>query len=56
MAYDNFPMILIDEKQKLLARALKENWILFFEHDPYLAAASIKQGEKNIEIDSPVSI
>ena len=56
MAYDNFPMTLIDEKEKLLTRALKENWILFFEHDPYIAAASIKQGEKNIEIDSPVSL
>jgi len=56
MAYDNFPMILLNEKQNLLSRALKENWILFFEHDPYVAAASIKQGEKNIEIDSVVSI
>ncbi len=56
MAYDNFPMILLNEKQKLLTRALKENWILFFEHDPYIAAASIKQGEKNIEIDSAVSL
>lgn len=56
MAYDNFPMTLIDEKEKLLSRALKENLILFFEHDPYIAAASIKQGEKNIEIDSVVSI
>lgn len=56
MAYDNFPMALINEKEKLLTRAFKENWILFFEHDPYIAAASIKQGEKNIEIDSVVSI
>ncbi|MEA3428300.1 MAG: MBL fold metallo-hydrolase, partial [Thermodesulfobacteriota bacterium] len=56
MAYDNFPITLIDEKQKLLIRALKENWILFFEHDPCIAAATIRQGEKNIEIDNVVSI
>ena len=56
MAYDNFPMTLIEEKGKLLSRALKENWILFFEHDPHIAAATIKQAEKNIELDSPVSI
>lgn len=56
MAYDNFPMSLINEKEKLLSRALEENWILFFEHDPYIAAATIKQGKKNIIIDSPVSL
>ena len=54
MAYDNYPMLLIEEKKKLLSKALKENWILFFEHDPDIAAASIRQGEKNIIIDSPV--
>jgi glyoxylase-like metal-dependent hydrolase (beta-lactamase superfamily II) len=56
MAYDNFPLTLMQEKEKLLARAVRENWILFFEHDPYTAAASIKQGGKNIEIDCAVSI
>ncbi|HUV49726.1 MAG TPA: MBL fold metallo-hydrolase [Anaerolineae bacterium] len=56
MAYDNFPMTLIDEKQKLLTKALKEDWILFFEHDPRITAATIKKAGKNIEIDSFVSI
>ena len=56
MAYDNYPMVLIEEKEKLLSRALKENWILFFEHDSHIAAATIKQAEKNIEIDRVVSI
>lgn len=56
MAYDNYPMVLIEEKKKLLSRALKENWILFFEHDPDIAAASIRQGKKNIEIDKTISI
>jgi len=56
MAYDNYPMVLIEEKKKLLSRALKENWILFFEHDPDIAAASIRQGEKNIEINKIISI
>ncbi|MBW2567865.1 MAG: MBL fold metallo-hydrolase [Deltaproteobacteria bacterium] len=56
MAYDNYPMTLIKEKKNLLSRALKENWILFFEHDPDIAAVSIRQGEKNIEIDKTISI
>ncbi len=55
-AYDNYPMVLIEEKKKLLSRALKENWILFFEHDPNIAAATIMQGEKSIEIDKSISI
>ena len=56
MGYDNFPMTLIKEKEKILARAVKDNWILFFEHDPYIAATTIKQGEKNIEIDNIILI
>ncbi len=53
-AYDNYPMTIIKEKRKLLDRALKENWILFFEHDPDIAAATIKQGEKNVMIDRKI--
>lgn len=53
-AYDNYPMTIIKEKRKLLDRALKENWILFFEHDPDIAAATIKHGEKNIMIDRKI--
>jgi hypothetical protein len=39
------------EKQDILKRALKENWVLFFEHDPDIIAASVKQDpEKGIVI------
>ena len=56
MAYDNYPVTLVGEKEKILNRALKEKWILFFEHDYNIAAASIKQGKKNIEIDENINI
>jgi glyoxylase-like metal-dependent hydrolase (beta-lactamase superfamily II) len=56
MAYDNYPVTIVNEKEKILKRALKEKWILFFEHDPDIVAASIRQGEKNIEIDEKIDI
>jgi glyoxylase-like metal-dependent hydrolase (beta-lactamase superfamily II) len=51
MAYDLQPLITMEEKKKLLKRALEENWILFFEHDPYSDCATVKQGKKYIELD-----
>jgi len=56
MAYDNYPVTIVGEKEKFLNRALKEKWILFFEHDPDIVAAGIRQGEKNIEIDEKIDI
>lgn len=43
MGYDRFPEKLIDEKSKLYDRIGKENWLLFFTHDPEWAAATIRQ-------------
>jgi len=56
MAYDNYPVTIVGEKEKFLNRALKEKWILFFEHDPDIVAAGIRQGKKNIEIDEKIDI
>lgn len=56
MAYDNEPLSIIKEKQEILSRALLENWILFFEHDPVVAAASVKKGEKDFTIDKIISL
>ncbi|MFN3134194.1 MAG: MBL fold metallo-hydrolase, partial [Candidatus Kryptonium sp.] len=50
MAYDLQPLITMEEKKKLLKRAVEENWILFFEHDPYTDCARVKQGKKYVEI------
>lgn len=41
MGYDRFPEKLIDEKSNLYGRIEKENWLLFFTHDPKWAAASL---------------
>ena len=56
MGFDGRPLVLVKEKEKLLPRAWKERWILFFEHDPRIAAASIRRDEKYMRIDRIVSI
>jgi glyoxylase-like metal-dependent hydrolase (beta-lactamase superfamily II) len=34
MAYDLKPLVTLETKKKILPRALEENWLLIFEHDP----------------------
>ena len=38
MAYDVQPVVTMEEKQKLLQKMEREDWILFFEHDPHIQA------------------
>jgi glyoxylase-like metal-dependent hydrolase (beta-lactamase superfamily II) len=41
MSYDLQPMITLEEKKNILPAAVEENWKLFFEHDPEIAAATV---------------
>ena len=34
MAYDLYPVDLLENKKRLLAQAVRENWLCVFEHDP----------------------
>lgn len=43
MGYDRFPELLIDEKAQVYQRAESENWVLFFTHDPQVAASHLKR-------------
>jgi glyoxylase-like metal-dependent hydrolase (beta-lactamase superfamily II) len=54
MGYDNKPLDLFPEKDYFLRKAIREKWILFFEHDPEIAAATVKEGEKWIEFDKEI--
>ena len=59
MAYDNNPLITIDEKKRLLPKVVEEQWMLFFEHDPYRAAGTVKVTEKGgyaLDEDNPVQL
>jgi len=46
MAYDHFPLSTLEEKKKLLGEAADGGWILFFEHDPVIAACRVRRNEK----------
>ena len=48
MGYDTRPLITLDEKSKILRRAVDENWVLFFEHDAVNQCASLHETEKGI--------
>jgi len=38
MGYDNHPLTTLDEKKEILEKAVRDHWILFFEHCPIMAA------------------
>jgi glyoxylase-like metal-dependent hydrolase (beta-lactamase superfamily II) len=50
MGYDLEPLTLIEEKRKLLTQAAKENWTLFFEHDPYADAARVEESKGDFAV------
>ncbi len=50
MAYDLYPLTTIEEKKVLLAQVLEEDGILFFGHDPEVAACRLR------EVDGPAGV
>jgi glyoxylase-like metal-dependent hydrolase (beta-lactamase superfamily II) len=51
MAYDLYPLTTIEEKRMLLAQAVEEDWTLFFEHDPLVAACTVKEQDGQAVVD-----
>jgi len=49
MAYDNEPLKAIAEKTEWIGRAATEDWTLFLEHDPTVAACRVRRGAKDFE-------
>lgn len=50
MSYDVRPLLTMEEKTRLLQQAADQNWILVFEHDPTVEAATVEMTEKGIRI------
>ena len=46
MAYDTRPLITLDEKALFMKKALDNNYILFFEHDPVHECCTLQATEK----------
>lgn len=45
MGYDLQPLVTVEEKQQMLHRAAREDWVLCFEHDPEQAFARVEFDE-----------
>ncbi len=54
MGYDNHPLTTLEEKKRILPRAVEENWILVFEHDPYRAACTVEMTDKGFRLKEEV--
>lgn len=48
MAYDMFPLTTLYEKKSFLTEALKEDYVLFFEHDPVNECCTLQHTDKGI--------
>jgi glyoxylase-like metal-dependent hydrolase (beta-lactamase superfamily II) len=53
MAYDVEPLQTIDEKRSFLQKAQKEEWNLFFEHDPDVEVASLETTDRGVTTADP---
>ena len=48
MAYDMFPLTTMNEKKSFLNEALKNKYILFFEHDPLVECCNLQMTDRGI--------
>jgi glyoxylase-like metal-dependent hydrolase (beta-lactamase superfamily II) len=56
MAHDLYPLTTIEEKKMLLAQALEDDGILFFEHDPDVAAVRLREEEGRAAVREAVPL
>lgn len=47
MGYDVEPLVTLETKRRILARAVSEEWLVVFEHDPHWAWARIEHDGKS---------
>jgi glyoxylase-like metal-dependent hydrolase (beta-lactamase superfamily II) len=48
MGYDTRPLETLKEKEIVLEKAVDNNWLLFFEHDPAIECVTLERTEKGI--------
>jgi glyoxylase-like metal-dependent hydrolase (beta-lactamase superfamily II) len=51
MGYDTRPLLTLQEKQAFLEEAVRENYLLFFEHDAAHECCTVKMTEKGVRVD-----
>jgi glyoxylase-like metal-dependent hydrolase (beta-lactamase superfamily II) len=55
MAYDLYPMKTIAEKKEYLQEAVKENWLVVFEHDPEISCGTITWMGKDYALNEQIN-
>jgi glyoxylase-like metal-dependent hydrolase (beta-lactamase superfamily II) len=56
MAFDLNPLLTLREKHDVLPRAAAEGWVLVFEHDAEIAAATVRREGEHVVIDEQVDL
>jgi glyoxylase-like metal-dependent hydrolase (beta-lactamase superfamily II) len=56
MAYDMRPLVTLEEKSKFLMDAGKNNYFLFFEHDPLIECCSLEMTEKGTRVKDKMKL
>lgn len=56
MAYDVRPLLTLQEKEKILSRAVNDNWLLFFEHDHQVEMCNVEKTEKGIRMKEKLTL
>jgi glyoxylase-like metal-dependent hydrolase (beta-lactamase superfamily II) len=54
MAYDLYPMETLDFKRAFIKEAIEQEYLIFFEHDPVVAAGYIRQKDRRLYVE-PIS-
>lgn len=56
MAYDNNPLVTIDEKKRLLPELYEDRWTVIFQHDAFVQASTIQSTGKSFSRGDVVEI
>ncbi|HZI22238.1 MAG TPA: MBL fold metallo-hydrolase [Gemmatimonadales bacterium] len=56
MGYDLEPLVTLESKRRLYARAEAEGWLLFFEHDPTTIAGRLGREGKGFGLVEPLGV
>lgn len=56
MGYDVRPLDTLHEKSTVLNKALENNWLLMFEHDPIIECVSLERTEKGIRAKDKIQL
>lgn len=56
MGYDLFPLTTVAEKKNYLSQAVDENWLLFFEHDPYVVLGNVALTDKGYALNETFNL